>query len=36
MENLWNIDSRNQTNIEISVKAYSLSDLLRQIETEIE
>lgn len=36
MENLWNIDSRNQINIEISVKAYSLSDLLRQIETEIE
>lgn len=36
MENLWNIDSRNQINIEISVKVYSLSDLLRQIETEIE
>lgn len=36
MGNLWNIDSGNQINIEISVKAYSLSDLLRQIETEIE
>lgn len=36
MGNLWNIDFRNQKNIEISVKAYSLSDLLREIETEIE
>lgn len=36
MGNLWNIDSGNQINIEISVKAYSLSDLLREIETEIE
>lgn len=36
MGNLWNIDCRNQTNVEISVKAYLLSNLCRQIETEIE
>lgn len=37
MGNLWGISILEiKTNVEISVKAYSLSNLRRQIETEIE